>query len=79
MTRIGHDRLPRMIARAAIVGERQVRAGDDAFKAHQAHLLAALARRGLRHHGNCLAKRGPVTGMLCLCRSGVKGLLVTLV
>jgi hypothetical protein len=30
--------------------------GDDAFKAHQAHLLAALARRVLRHHGDCLAR-----------------------
>jgi hypothetical protein len=65
-----------MIARATIVGERYLRAGDDAFEAHHAHALTAFARRGLKHDAE-LARRnaGQFITMLGLCRSAVKGSL----
>jgi hypothetical protein len=68
-----------MIARATIVGERYLRAGDDAFEAHHAHALTAFARRGLKHDTE-LARRnaGQFISMLGLCRGAVKGSLAGL-
>jgi hypothetical protein len=50
-----------------------MRPGDDAFKAHQADTLAALARRVLRHQKELF---GTVRGMLTLCKGVVKSSFV---
>ena len=49
LTRLGHDHLPRVIARAAEVGERHFRARDDALQAHESYALTPFAGRVLRH------------------------------
>ena len=74
LARIGCLDTPCVIAGAAVVGERDVRAGDDAFEAHQIHALAAFARRVLRHWE--LAKKcETVCAILRRSGSRVKGKL----